>query len=200
MSNSSLQLDHLRHSCAHLLAAAVMEIWPDAKPTLGPPIADGFYYDFDFGDTKISEEDFPKIEEKMHTLVKSWDKFYEKEVSKDEAIKYYSGNEYKIELIEEFAKEDKKITFHTSGGFTDLCKGGHTLKPSKDIKFFKLLSVAGAYWRGSEKNKMLTRIYGTIFPTKDELDTYLKRQEEAKESDHRIIGKDLNLFVFSHFY
>jgi len=190
-------LDHLRHSTAHLLAAAVLEFWPKTKPTLGPPIDDGFYYDFDFGDIKISEDDFPKIEKKMSELVKGWEKFDEKEVTEDEALKFFKGNEYKIELIREFASEGKRITLHKSGNFTDLCKGGHTVNPSHDLKFFKLLSVAGAYWRGSEKNKMLTRIYGTAFPTKEDLNNYLENLEKAKLNDHRKLGKDLELFTIS---
>ncbi|MCX6794073.1 MAG: threonine--tRNA ligase, partial [Candidatus Gottesmanbacteria bacterium] len=191
------QLDHLRHSCAHLLAAAVMDIWPRAKRTIGPAIENGFYYDFDFGDMKVSEDDFPKIEAKMLELVKTWKEFEHKEVSKTEALKLFKDNEYKKELIEEFAKEGQKLTLYQSGNYVDLCRGGHCDHPDKELKFFDLLSVAGAYWRGSEKNKMLTRIYGTCFPTREGLDTYLTRQEEAKKRDHRKIGKELGLFAFS---
>ncbi len=193
-----MNLDNIRHSCAHLLAAAVIKLWPKAKRTIGPAIEDGFYYDFDFGNIKISEGDLPKIEEKMHDLVKSWKSFEKKEVTEKEAKEEYKDNEYKIELIDEFAREKQKLTFFRSGNYSDLCRGGHVEDPLKELKHFKLLSVAGAYWRGSEKNKMLTRIYGTVFSTKEELDEYLKIQEEAKESDHRIIGKNLNLFVFSN--
>lgn len=197
-------MDNLRHSCAHLLAAAVIDLWPKAKRTIGPAIEDGFYYDFDFGPSassgqaiKISEEDFPKIEAKMHDLVKSWKGFEKKEVTEKEAKEAYKDNEYKLELIEEFSKDSQKLTFYKSGSYSDLCRGGHVEKPSQELKYFKLLSVAGAYWRGSEKNKMLTRIYGTVFPTQKELDQYLERRKLAEESDHRKIGKDLNLFVFS---
>jgi len=190
-------LEHLRHSCAHLLAAAVMELWPKTKRTIGPAIENGFYYDFDFGDVKVSEEDFGKIEEKMHELVKSWKGFDRREVSADEAKKEYKGNEYKIELIDEFAKDGQLLTFYKSGDYEDLCRGGHCPHPNNDLKHFKLLAIAGAYWRGSEKNKMLTRIYGTVFPTRKELDEYLEARKLAEESDHRKIGKDLNLFVFS---
>ena len=200
-------LDYLRHSCAHLLAAAVMEIWPSAKRTIGPAIENGFYYDFDFsaqggsasggGEFHLSEADFPKIEAKMLELVKTWKGFERKEVTKAEALKLYKDNEYKKELIEEFAKEGQELTLYTSGEYVDLCRGGHCRYPDKELKFFDLLSVAGAYWRGSEKNKMLTRIYGTVFPTRAGLDDYLKRQEEAKKRDHRKIGKELGLFVFS---
>lgn len=190
-------LDNLRHSCAHLLAAAVIELWPDAKRTIGPAIEDGFYYDFDFGDTKVSEADFPKIEEKMKEIGKSWKTFERKEVSKEEALNFYNDNEYKRELIEEFASQDQTLTLYTSGTYTDLCRGGHSAHPNNDLKHFKLLSVAGAYWRGSEKNKMLTRIYGTCFPSKKELDAYLLQQEEAKKRDHRKLGKELELFLIS---
>lgn len=192
-----MNLEYLRHSCSHLLAAAVMELWPKAKLTLGPAIEDGFYYDIDFGDTKISEEDFPKIEEEMHELVKSWKSFEKHEITKDEALTQFKGNEYKEELIEEHSKDGGKLTVYQSGNFRDLCRGGHIENPSKELKYFKLLSVAGAYWRGNEKNKMLTRIYGTVFPTQKELDNYLTLQEEAKRRDHRKLGKELDLFTFS---
>jgi threonyl-tRNA synthetase len=191
---NSKHLEHLRHSCSHLLAAAVLELWPKTKSTLGPAIENGFYYDFDFGDTKISEEDFPKIEEKMHELVKSWKGFEKIEITKEQALKDYKGNEYKEELIKDLSEQ---ITYYKSGNFSDLCRGGHAENPSEELKHFKLLSTAGAYWRGTEKNKMLTRIYGTIFPTQKELDEYLEQRKLAEESDHRKIGKELNLFVFS---
>jgi len=188
------QLEHLRHSCAHLLAQAVQELYPQAKRTIGPAIENGFYYDFDFGDTKISDADLKTIEEKMQELVKSWSGFERKEVSGEEAKNFFAGNEYKTELIEEFSGEGQNLTFYTSGNFTDLCRGGHSENPSKELKHFKLLSLAGAYWRGSEKNKMLTRIYGTCFPTKDELQKHLIMLEEAKKRDHRKIGQDQKLF------
>lgn len=191
------QLDHLRHSCAHLLAAAVMELWPHAKRTIGPSIEDGFYFDFDFGDTKITEEDFPAIEQKMKELLPTWEGFRREEVSADQAKSAYAGNEYKIEMIDEFAGEGQTLTFYHSGDYFDLCRGGHSEDPKNDLQHFKLLSVAGAYWRGDEKNKMLTRIYGTCFPTKDELDAYLLQMEEAKKRDHRKLGKQLGLFTFS---
>lgn len=190
-------LESLRHSCAHLLAAAILELYPTAKRTIGPSIENGFYYDFDFGDIKISEEDFPKIEAKMKVLVKSWKGFERKDVTPDEAKEYYKDNEYKIELIEEFSGEGKDLTFYNSGNYSDLCRGGHVGHPESEIKHFKLLSVAGAYWRGSEKNKMLTRIYGTCFPTKVELDQYLENLELAKKYDHRKLGQELELFTIS---
>lgn len=189
------KLSELRHSCAHLLAAAVMNIWPHAKRTIGPAIENGFYYDFDFGDIKISDADFPKIEQEMKKLVKTWKSFARSEHTAEEAKKQYPGNEFKHELIEEFTQNGKlKVSFYTSGEFTDLCKGGHCEHPNKEITHFKLLSVAGAYWRGSEKNKMLTRIYGTCFFTKEELESHLKMLEEAKNRDHRKLGKELELF------
>jgi len=197
MENTVEHLEHLRHSCAHLLAAAVLELYPDAKRTIGPAIENGFYYDFDFGDVKVSEDDFPKIEEKMHELVKSWKGFERVDVSREDALKQFKDNEYKKELIEEFSSEGQELTLYKSGEYVDLCRGGHCPHPNNDLKHFKLLSVAGAYWRGSEKNKMLTRIYGTVFPKATELEAFLKARELAEESDHRKIGKDLNLFVFS---
>lgn len=191
------QLDHLRHSCAHLLAAAVLVLYPKAKRTIGPAIENGFYYDFDFGDIKVSEADFVRIEAKMRELVKNWKSFDRAEVSKEDALALFADNEYKRELIEEFSGEDQKLTTYTSGDYTDLCRGGHCPHPSSDIKHFTLLSVAGAYWRGSEKNKMLTRIYGTCFPTKKELEAHLVMLEEAKKRDHRKLGVELDLFTFS---
>ncbi len=203
-------LNNIRHSCAHLLAAAVKQLWPDAKPTIGPAIENGFYYDFDFGDQTISEEDLPKIEEVMKKLLPSWIKFEKREVSADEAKEIYKNNPYKLELIGEIIKKSEPITLYKSGGFEDLCRGGHSENPSKDISAFKLTHIAGAYWRGSEKNKqsltsdadrakakMLTRIYGTSFPNQQELDEYLKMQEEAKKRDHRKLGRELDLFTFS---
>ena len=189
-------LDNLRHSCAHLLAAAVREIWPLTNQTIGPAIENGFYYDFEFRDP-ISEDDLPRIEQKMHEIVKTWDRFKRHEFTAESAKKVYTHNPYKLELIDELTKKGEKLTFYESGEYWDLCRGGHIDNPKENLKHFKLLSIAGAYWRGSEKNKMLTRIYGTVFPTKNELDEYLKHQEEAKLRDHRKLGKELDLFTFS---
>lgn len=190
------KLENLRHSAAHLLAAAVMQLWPDTKRTIGPVIDDGFYYDFEF--TKpLSEDELPKIEKTMKEIVKSWKGFDRHEVNADEARKEYKGNQYKIELIDEFAGEGQKLTIYQSGDFRDLCRGGHCPHPNNDLKHFKLMSIAGAYWRGSEKNQMLTRIYGTAFNTAKELDAHLAAIEEAKLRDHRKIGKELELFTFS---
>lgn len=195
MNNQNENLDNLRHSCAHLLAAAVKDLWPGAHNAIGPSIENGFYQDFDMGKWTISEADFPKIEQKMRELLKSWGPFDEKEVSVEQALKDFANNPYKVELIHEFAKEGKKITENNPGGFLDLCKGGHSKNPKVELKHFKLLSIAGAYWRGDEKNQMLTRIYGTCFPTKEELEKYLWQQEEAKKRDHRKLGEQLDLFV-----
>ncbi|MBI3385316.1 threonine--tRNA ligase [Candidatus Gottesmanbacteria bacterium] len=192
--NDSEYLNNLRHSCAHLLAAAVMELWPKAKRTIGPAIDNGFYFDFDFGDIKISESNFRNIEAKMKQLLPTWEKFSGKEVSAKEARDAYKDNEYKKELIEEFSGEGQKLTFYYSGDYFDLCRGGHIENPKEELKHFKLLKVAGAYWRGNEKNKMLTRIYGTCFPTQEELDLYLQNLAEAEKRDHRKIGQELELF------
>lgn len=187
------ELDNLRHSAAHLLAAAVMKLWPDTKRTIGPSIENGFYFDFEFKEP-ISEKDFPKIEGKMHELIKSWKGFERHELSPTDAKKEYPDNLYKHELIDEFAGEGQTLTFYKSGDYWDLCRGGHCEHPDREIKHFKLLSVAGAYWRGNEKNKMLTRIYGTIFKTKKELDDYLIMLEEAKKRDHKKLGRELDLY------
>lgn len=200
-------LDNLRHSCAHLLAAAVLELWPKAKLAIGPSIENGFYYDIDFGNKKISEEDFSKIEEKMRKLLPNWQSFERVMLSADEAKKQYPKNPFKHELIEEFSgKGKKKVSFYKSVGsksfafggkeYWDLCRGGHIDKPSSELKHFKLLSVAGAYWRGSEKNPMLTRIYGTVFSTKEELERHIKQLEETKKRDHRKLGPAMDLFMF----
>lgn len=196
--NKNENLNNLRHSCAHLLAAAVKQLWPGTHNAIGPAIENGFYQDFDFGKVKISEEDLEKIEKKMQEMVQTWELFQVKEVTVEQARKDFADNPYKLELIEEFAKEGKTITENDPGNFLDLCKGGHVEgDPKKELKHFKLLSVAGAYWKGSEKNKMLTRIYGTAFPTKEELDKYLWQLEEAKKRDHRKLGTQLGLWTFS---
>lgn len=196
MSNPD-QLNHLRHSAAHLLAAAVLKLYPHALPTIGPSIEDGFYYDFDFGDTKISPEDLDQIEKEMLAIVSSWQSFERQEVSPDEAKKFFANNPYKLELIEEIITKNEPLTFYKSGDFTDLCRGGHCLRPYKDLKHFKLLSVAGAYWRGDEKKSMLTRIYGTCYPNATGLAEHLTRLEEAKKRDHKKLGVELDLFTFS---
>ncbi len=196
--NLSEKLHDLRHSLAHLLAAAVRELYPGAKNAIGPSIDDGFYQDFELSE-QVSEKDLPKIEKKMREILKKWDGFEKKEVTAKEAREEFAWNKYKTELIEEFEKEGKNLTFYNSGDFVDLCKGGHVENPSKDIApdSFRLDRVAGAYWRGDEKNKMLTRIYGLAFETKEELEKYINQREEAKKRDHKKLGKELDLFVFS---
>jgi len=192
------KLDSQRHSLAHLLAAAVMEIWPDTLRTIGPAIDNGFYYDFEFS-SPISDKDLPKIEKKMKEILKNWTEFKGEEKTEAEAKEHNKDNPYKLELIEEIAGKGEKITFYKSGDFVDLCRGGHVENPSKDIKpdAFKLDRVAGAYWRGDEKNKMLTRIYGLAFETKEELEQYINQREEAKKRDHRKLAKEQDLLVFS---
>lgn len=197
MKNKVEQLHDIRHSLAHLLAAAVLELYPDTKNTIGPAIDDGFYYDFEFS-SPISDKDLPKIEKKMREILKTWKGFTSEEKSPEDATTYFAENPYKLELIEEIANKGECITFYTSGSFTDLCRGGH-VEDSKEIHHdsFKLDRVAGAYWRGDEKNKMLTRIYGLAFETKDELDAFIAQREEARKRDHKKIGKEQGLFVFS---
>lgn len=195
-------LEELRHSFAHLLAAAVKDLYPKAKAALGPAIENGFYYDFDFGKTKISDENLPKIEGKMKELLSQWrdskDWFKGSTASEKKAKDTFKGNKYKKELIEEIKSRKEKITLYKTGDFTDLCRGGHASKPS-DLKdnAFKLTSVAGAYWRGDEKNEMLTRIYGVAFENKKDLNKHLEMLEEAKKRDHRKLGAELDLFTFS---
>lgn len=200
MPEKHTNLEHTRHTLAHLLAASVLEQYPHAKPTIGPAIENGFYYDFDFsGGTTPGDEDLKKIEKHMRKLLPSWKEFSHKEVSADEARQHYKDNPYKIELINDLEKEGANITLYTAGNFTDLCRGGHTEHPSKDIDpdSFKLDKIAGAYWRGDEKNPMLTRIYGLAFDSKDALKTYEQQVEEAKKRDHRKLGRELDLFTFS---
>ena len=185
------------HSSAHILAEALEKLYPGIKLGIGPAIDNGFYYDIDFGEKTISAEDFPLIEKTMKDLTKSKSIFKRKNIKKEEAINYFSdkGEEYKIELLENMT--DGEITFYSQGNFTDLCKGPHI--PSSDkIKAIKLLNVAGAYWKGDEKRKQLTRIYGISFPKQKELNEYLVMIEEAKKRDHRRIGKEMKLFTFSN--
>lgn len=184
------------HTSAHLLASAVLELYPNAKFGIGPAIENGFYYDIDFGEQVLSSEDFPKIEAKMAEIAKKGIPLIRKEVSKADALKWFEakGETYKVELINDL--EDGTITFYESGNFIDLCRGPHLVDFSP-IKAIKVLSLAGAYWRGDEKRKQLTRLYAITFPKKKELDEYLALLEEAKKRDHRKLGKELELFTFS---
>ena len=195
---SENDLEKMRHTLSHVLAAAVRELYPTAKFGIGPAIENGFYYDIDFGKTKISDADLEKVEKKMRGIIAKKHKMTKREATKTEALNWARDNhqDYKVELIEELPEGDK-ITFYDMGdAFTDLCKGPHVANLSKTGPF-KLVRVAGAYWRGDEKREMLTRIYGVAFSTQKELDEYLKRQEEAKARDHRKLGKELDLFCFS---
>ncbi|MCF8302133.1 MAG: threonine--tRNA ligase [Bacteroidales bacterium] len=184
------------HSSAHLMAEAIEQLYPGVKFGIGPDIENGFYYDVDFNGYEISSEDLPKIEKKMKELAKEKQTFTRKDVSKKEALDYFSkkGDEYKLELINEL--EDGEISFYESGTFVDLCRGPH-VPDTGHIKAVKLTSIAGAYWRGNENRKQLTRIYGITFPKKKELDEYLELLEEAKKRDHRKLGKELEIFTFS---
>jgi threonyl-tRNA synthetase len=189
-------LENLRHSLAHLLAAAVLKFHPDTKRTIGPAIENGFYYDFEFP-TPIAESDLLKIEKEMKKILPTWKNFKEKKVDEKEAKEFFKDNQYKLELIDEIVSKGEKITFYTSGDFTDLCRGGHVEDARKiNCDAFKLTKIAGAYWRGDENNKMLTRIYGVAFNTKEELMNYEKMMVEAEKRDHRKIGKELGIFTF----
>ena len=194
------ELEHKRHTLAHLLAQSAKEHYPNAELTLGPAIDNGFYYDIDFGTDKINDENLPKIEKTMKKNLSKWTGFSHREVSKDEALELFKTNPYKTELINGIVERGEKITFYTCGGFEDLCRGGHSEDPSKEIErdSFKLERVAGAYWRGDEKNKMLTRIYGLAFNTKAELEAYIMQTEEAKKRDHKKLGPAMGLFAFSN--
>ncbi len=182
------------HSSAHLMAEAVESMFPGVKFWVGPAIEKGFYYDMDLGDRKLSEEDLATLEKKMNELAKQKNAYIRKEISKADAVKYFEdkGDEYKLDLLGNL--EDGGITFYTQGGFTDLCRGPH-IPDTGFIKAIKLMSVAGAYWKGDEKNKQLTRVYGVTFPAQKELDEYLAMLEEAKKRDHRKLGKELGIFT-----
>lgn len=186
----------LWHSAAHIMAEALEALYPGIKFWVGPPIENGFYYDVDFGDVTFSEKDFDRVEKKMLELAQQKSEFIRKEISKDEAVGYYKekGDEYKLDLLERL--EDGTITFYTQGGFTDLCRGPH-IPNTGAIKAMKLMTVAGAYWKGDEKNKQLTRIYGVAFPKQKQLKEHLELLEEAKKRDHRKLGKEMDLFHFS---
>ncbi|MFY8137329.1 MAG: threonine--tRNA ligase, partial [Flavobacteriales bacterium] len=184
------------HSSAHLMAEALESMYPGIKLAIGPPIENGFYYDVDFNGHAFAQDDFVKVEKKMLELARNKSEFVRKEVSKADAVAYFTekGDPYKLELIQDLA--DGNITFYTQGNFTDLCRGPH-IPHTGFVKAAKLLNVAGAYWRGDEKNKMLTRVYAITFPKQSELDEYMVQLEEAKKRDHRKLGKELGLFHFS---
>jgi len=193
MNNSkNFDLQTLRHSASHIMASAVVELFPGTKLGIGPAIEDGFYYDFDIP-IKISEDDLPKIEQKMREIIEKDYKFLRQEISKEEAIKLFKEKKetYKLELLQEIP--DEKVSIYIHNNFVDLCRGPH-INSTGELKYFKLLSISGAYWRGNEKNPQLVRIYGTAFFTKEELEEYLNKLEEAKKRDHRKLGKELELF------
>ena len=191
------RLSKLNHSCAHLLAQAVKHLYPNAKFWVGPVISDGFYYDMDLGDVTLTEDDLSKIEKEMKKLVKDGKRIYREEIFREDALEKFKDDSYKIDLINNMP-EDEVISCYTQGDFTDLCRGPH-VDSVKECKNFKLLKVSGAYYKGDSNNKMLQRIYGICFDKKEDLDSYLSMLEEAKKRDHRKLGKELGLFMFSEY-
>ena len=189
------KLNVLNHSCAHLLAQAVKHLYPHAKFWVGPVVEEGFYYDIDLGDDKITDEDLEKIEKEMKKCSKSAKNIIRREISKEEALEMFKDDEYKIDLIERM-EDGTTISCYTQGDFTDFCRGPH-MSNTKEIKYFKLTKFSGAYYKGDANNKMLQRIYGVCFPTEEELNEHLKYLEEMKLRDHRKIGKDLEIFMVS---
>lgn len=187
-------LNTLNHSCAHLLAQAVKHLYPNAKFWVGPVIEDGFYYDIDLGDEVIKEEDLPKIEKEMKKCAKDGKKIIRYEISKEDALEQFKDDPYKIDLISRMDENDTVISCYTQGDFTDLCRGPH-VDNVKLLKYFKLLKVSGAYWKGDSKNKMLQRIYGICFDTEEDLNKHLEELEDSKQRDHRKIGKDMEIFM-----
>ena len=187
------RLSKLNHSCAHLLAQAVKHLYPDAKFWVGPVIEEGFYYDIDLGDRVIKEEDLPQIEKEMKKCSKSAKNIIRHEITKEEALSMFKDDPYKIDLINRMNEDDVVISCYSQGDFTDLCRGPH-VENTKELKYFKLLKVSGAYWKADSNNKMLQRIYGICFDTQEQLDDYLKLLQEAKDRDHRKIGKELGIF------
>lgn len=198
VSYTKSRLYALRHSAAHLMAQSVMQLFPDAKLTIGPPIENGFYYDIDFGKRKFSEEDLARVEERMAENAKANYTIEREELDRSDAkdlILRLKQDPYKVELLADIPEGDV-ISFYKQGDFVDLCRGPHVASTG-EIRHFKLLNIAGAYWRGNEKNPMLTRIYGTAFESEEELAQYLENLEEAKKRDHRVLGKQLGIFMFS---
>ena len=194
------QLYRIRHSLAHVLAQAVLEVRPDAKLGIGPPIDNGFYYDFDLS-PPLNPEDLPDLEERMRRIIRANSKFERTDLPPDEALHKLKaqGATYKVELAEEFKGQgERSLSFYKDGAFEDLCEGPHVPATGElPADGFKLDSLAGAYWRGSEKNKMMQRVYGLAFPTKGELDAFLARRELARQRDHRKLGQEMSLFTIS---
>ena len=192
------KLSVLNHSCAHLLAQAVKHLYPNAKFWVGPVIDDGFYYDIDLGDVTLTNEDLPKIEKEMKKVSKDGKRIVREEITKEEALEKFKDDPYKIDLISRMDENNTIISMYTQGDFTDLCRGPH-VETTKELKYFKLLKVSGAYWKGDAKNKMLQRIYGVCFDTQEALDEHLNFLEEAKKRDHKKLGKELDLFMMSEY-
>lgn len=207
MQTSNQSLDNRRHTLAHLLNQAVQQLYPHAKPTIGPAVDNGFYFDFDFSTPDKdgnpgkapTDKDLKEIQTVMRKNLKKWTEWTHEEVSADRAREAFAGNQYKLELIEEIVQKGEKITLYTCGGLMDLCRGGHCEHPAAEIAAdsFVINRIAGAYWRGDEKNAMLTRIYGLAFESAEELEKYIWQQEEAKKRDHRILAKQLKLYTIS---
>ena len=190
------KLNMLNHSCAHLMAQAVKHLYPNAKFWVGPAIEEGFYYDIDLGDVTLTDEDLPKIEREMKKCAKADKRIYREELSKKEALERFKDDPYKMDLISRMDENEEVISCYTQGDFTDLCRGPH-VETTKKMKYFKLLKHSGAYWKGDSNNKMLQRIYGICFETEEDLNNYLKELEEAKQRDHRKIGKELGIYMMS---
>ena len=188
------ELSKMNHSCAHLLAQAVKHLYPKALFWVGPVIEDGFYYDIDLGDEVITETDLPKLEHEMKKISKDGKKIVRHEISKEEALEMFKNDPYKIDLINRMDENETVISCYTQGDFTDLCRGPH-VDTVKELKYFKLLKVSGAYWKGDSKNKMLQRIYGVCFKTEEDLNKQLEELEDRKNRDHRKIGKELDIFM-----
>lgn len=190
------QLHMLNHSCAHLMAQAVRHLYPNAKFWVGPVVEEGFYYDIDLGDQVIRDEDLPKIEKEMKKCAKDAKKIVRREISKEEALEMFAGDPYKIDLISRMDENEAVISCYSQGDFTDLCRGPH-VENTKQCRYFKLLKHSGAYWKGDKNNKVLQRIYGCCLPTQEELDRHLADLEDAKQRDHRKLGKEMSMFMFS---
>ncbi len=190
------RLSIINHSCAHLLAQAVKHLYPNAKFWVGPVIEEGFYYDIDLGDITLTDDDLPKIEKEMKKISKDGKRIIREELTKEEALEKFKDDPYKIDLISRMNEENTIISCYTQGDFTDLCRGPH-VDTVKVLKYFKLLKVSGAYWKGDSKNKMLQRIYGICFENEEDLNKHLEFLEECKKRDHRKLGKDLGIFMFS---
>ena len=187
-------LNMLNHSCAHMMAQAVKHLYPNAKFWVGPVVEEGFYYDMDLGDVMLTDEDIAKIEKEMKKVAKSGAKIYRREISKAEALEEFKDDPYKVDLINNMDEATTVISCYDQGDFTDLCRGPH-VDNVKLCRYFKLIKHSGAYWKGDAENQVLNRVYGVCFPTQEQLDEHLALLEEAKERDHRKIGKDMQLFM-----